>query len=161
MNFFRKKRYKMDTNTADQTLQNVFSACNKPANTLSVEKLLQNRKMSHAPYIHAIILSAFALILCLLSPLAFIPHGLPLETISASGGTITLVGSFEADDYLYIRLSDQNIDLSRTYMETNSGKRFAAISFQKDTIQFSYPSEESNLFIYDTNGQALHLLLTP
>ena len=161
MNFFRKKKYKMDTNTADQTLQNVLAACNKPASTLPVDKLILNRKMSRAPYIHAIILAACALILCLLCPLAFVPRFLPLETVSASGKAIALTGSYESDGYLYIRLSDQNIDLDRTYMQTNSGKHFVAKASRKDTVQFPYPSEESNIFIYDTNGQVLHLLLTP
>ena len=161
MNFFRKKKYKMDTNTADQTLQNVLAACNRPASTLPVDKLMLNRKMTRAPYIHAIILATCALILCLLCPLAFVPRFLPLEAVSASGEAITLTGSYESDGYNYIRLSEQNIDLDRTYMQTNSGKHFAAKASRKDTVQFPYPSEESNIYICDTNGQVLHLLLTP
>ena len=162
MNFFRRKNYRMNTNAADQTLQNVLAACNKPASTLPVDKLILNRKMSRAPYIHAIILATFALILCLLCPLAFVPRFLPLETVSISGKTIALAGSYESDGYLYIRLSDQHIDISRTYMETNSGKHFSAeLASRKDTIQFPYPSEESNIYIYNNNGQVIHLLLTP
>ncbi len=162
--FHKKKNYKMDMNQADQTLQNVFAACNKTPCTLPFDQLMLRRRMSRLPYIHAITLASCALILTLLSPVAFLPPVLPLQTVSEVQSSFVLESSHLINGELYLTLSDKHIDLKRTYMETASGSRMSALGISSDgELQLPYPDppEETNIYIYNTNGQILHLLLTP
>lgn len=154
----------MDMNLADKTLQNVFAACNKTPCTLPIDQLMLRRRISKAPYIHAITLAVCVLVLALLSPLAFLPPVLPLETVSEVQSSFMLESSLLQNSELYLTLSDKHIDLKRTYMETASGHRLSALGISDDgalILPYPDPPEETNIYVYNTNGQILHLLLTP
>ena len=104
------------------------------------------------------------MVLALLSPLAFLPPVLPLGNISEVQSSFILESSLLQNSELYLTLSDKHIDLKRTYMETASGSRMSALGiFSDGELQLPYPDppEETNIYIYNTNGQILHLLLTP
>ena len=69
--FFRQKKYHMNIEQADATLQKVFAACKQSPNTTSFDKLLLRRQLNTRFLDNLLILTAIILLLTFLSPLIF------------------------------------------------------------------------------------------
>lgn len=67
--FFRQKKYQMNIEQADATLQKVFAACKQSPNTTSFDKLLLRRQLNTKLLDNLLILTAIILLLTFLSPL--------------------------------------------------------------------------------------------
>ena len=67
------------------------------------------------------------------------------------------------DSIFHLTLSGSDIDYEHIEIYTSDGEAVPTASYDKETntITFSYTNEELNLFIPDTNGHTMHLLLTP
>ena len=156
--------YKMDAKTADEILQNVLKAGNKAPSSVPVHQIEIKKKLTKAPYVYGIVVSAIALVLVLLAPLAFAKPFLPMSvTTSAAASGFYLEGSYALDGIITLHLSQADLDLSHSYLQTNSGERMDPVAFNEQTreISFPFPSEESNIYVVTRQGAVLHLLLTP
>lgn len=67
--FFRQKKYQMNIEQADATLQKVFAACKQSPNTTSFDKLLLRRQLNTKLLDNLLIATAIILLLTFLSPL--------------------------------------------------------------------------------------------
>lgn len=67
--FIRKKKYQMNIEQADATLQKVFATCKQSPNTTSFDKLLLRRQLNTRKLDNLLILTAIILLLTFLSPL--------------------------------------------------------------------------------------------
>ena len=158
------KEYKMDAKKADEILQNVLKAGNKAPASVPVHQIAVRKRLARAPYIYGIVVSAIALLLTLLSPLAFAKPFLPMSvTTSASAVGFYLEGSYALDGQITLHVSKSDIDLAHSYLQTNSGTRYDPVTFNAETkeITFPFPKEESNIYVVTKQGAVLHLLLTP
>lgn len=67
--FFKQKKYQMNIEQADATLQKVFAACKQSPNTTSFDKLLLRRQLNTKLLDNLLIATAIILLLTFLSPL--------------------------------------------------------------------------------------------
>ena len=67
--FFRQKKYQMNIEQADATLQKVFATCKQSPNTTSFDKLLLRRQLNTRFLDNLLILTAIILLLTFLAPL--------------------------------------------------------------------------------------------
>lgn len=156
--------YKMDAKKADEILQNVLKAGHKAPSSVPVHQIATKKKLTKAPYVYGIVVSAIALALVLLSPLAFAKPFLPMSvTTSAAASGFYLEGSYAVDGVITLHVSDADLDLAHSYLQTNSGEMMEPIAFRPETreIAFPFPEEESNIYVVTRRGAVLHLLLTP
>lgn len=75
---------------AEKTLENVFNACNIEPNKTPISKLLDEHKYTMRFHQSIIYLSVFALVLLVLSPLAFIRPYLQISTSHIDQNKITM-----------------------------------------------------------------------
>lgn len=66
---WKRKKYHMNKEQADATLQKVFAACEQSPNTTSFDKLLLHRQLNTRLLDNMLILTAIILLLTFLSPL--------------------------------------------------------------------------------------------
>lgn len=156
MKFFSKKNT-IDIQTADAMLQDVFKSCDVTPNKVPLKTLVENCNYNGKYYVITIIISIVFLLVTLIVPIReYFSYG-------DAKGKISLVYHEEYDSTLRICVSSDNVDLGRCYMEDSDGNRTPAISlftFGK-TVVFPFPDREMNIYIYDFNGEELHLLFTP
>ena len=158
------REYKMDAKMADDILQNVLKAGNKKPSSVPVYQIELKKKLTKAPYIYGIVISAIALVLTLLAPLAFARPFLPMSvTTSAAQAGFYLEGSYAIDGVITLHVSSADLDLKHSYLQTNSGTVYEPLDFNASTreIFFPFPEEESNIYVVTRQGAVLHLLLTP
>ena len=156
--------YKMDAQKADEILQNVLKAGNKAPSSVPVHQIEAKKKLTKAPYVYGILVSAIALVLVLLAPLAFARPFLPMSvTTSAQAAGFYLEGSYAIDGMITLHVSQKDLDLAHSYLQTNSGEMMEPVAYNAQTgeITFPFPSEESNIYVVTRQGAVLHLLLTP
>ncbi len=158
--FFRKQ-YQLDIQSADQTLQSVFAACNVAPNTVPFDKLLLREQARLRPYNIRLTITFILLLLTISTPLLF--H----YFYSQSGEihVITLDQHYVEDNTLYIKVEPchGSIDRNNSYLITASGERIDVLSYDKENhiLAFPYLTEECNIYIPGENNSTLHLLYTP
>lgn len=81
---------KITMELAEKTLENVFNACNIEPNKTPISKLLEEQKNIQRFHQSIIYLSVFALVLLVLSPLAFIRPYLEISPSSIDQNKITM-----------------------------------------------------------------------
>lgn len=163
LNRKKKKIYHMNMDQANQTLQNVFAACEKAPNTVPFDKLLLRQKLNTRIYNVLIILTLFFLLVTFLSPLAVAPVNASFNR-NRDFSKITVESDYVADNILYLSLTGEDILLDQAFQITMEGIRELPLSYDEkcSTICFPYHlDQEVNIFIPSANGQPLHLLITP
>ena len=68
MFFYKKHRYEMDIKLANETLQNIFAACDRAPNTIPFDKLVLRQKTNTRLYNILLIITAILFLLTLLFP---------------------------------------------------------------------------------------------
>jgi len=168
MNIFNKRKhtqtYTMDVNTANETLQNVFLACNQPPNTVPFDKLLLRRKLNTRHYTICICIILLFLVLTFLSPFVFMHHSVSkIVTVNGYHSSIIVVDHYLKKDYFCLVLSGKGIDYADAYLTDSSGQKMSPSSFDvlKGHIVFPYDGKEVQIYIPSDDGTTLHLLLSP
>lgn len=158
-----KKNYEIDVQTADQMLQNVFAACDREPNSTPFDKIVLRSKQDFRSDNSFIIATLLFLLLTFIAPLFFPPSRIFLSVDSAYGRPLTIEEHSLSNDTFTISLKGASIDLANTYMEGESGTVLYPMSYDREsnTIVFPYEGEEYNIYIFDTYGKCLHLLLAP
>lgn len=158
-----KKGKPVDKAQANETLQNVFEACNQTPNAVSVDQLIEQKKAMVHPYNVWIVVSIVALILTFLSPLALNPMSNRVKNGSSS--TDITITSHQIDDgHFKMTLSGDFIDYSSIYALDSKGKKIYPDSYSAadGTVSIPYSGDrELNIYISDYNAKQLHLLLSP
>ena len=151
---------KIKLEAANETLQNVFAAVGQEPNTIPFDKIVLRRKLDTRAFSLWIGIAFAALICTILMPLLF---SLPMVRVSSiTSSQLVLTDDYTQEGVLYLTV-DGRVDADESYMLSQDGERSDALSYDPSTgvITFSYPQEESNIYIYDNHGGELHLLLTP
>ena len=113
------KEYRMDAKKADEILQNVLKAGNKKPASVPVDQIATRKKLARAPYVYGIIVSAIALVLTLLAPLAFARPFLPVSVMTnAQTAGLYLEGSYAIDGQITLHLSQGNLDMRMSPRES-------------------------------------------
>lgn len=164
--FFWKKtsKYKMNSKQAEDTLSNVFKACNikELVQEVSLKEIQEKQRKENKSYRVILSIAFVFLLLLLISPFAFHKPAADFQTQSNSSG-LQIFQHHVEDSIFHLTLSGSDIDYEHIEIYTSDGEVVPTASYDKETntITFSYTNEELNLFIPDTNGHTLHLLLTP
>ncbi|MBQ7919302.1 MAG: hypothetical protein IJ324_05120 [Lachnospiraceae bacterium] len=158
---FFKKRYQLDVQSADRTLQSVFAACDVEPNTMPFDKLILREKAHLAPYNRRITATLMILLITLATPFLFFFF----YNESGKVHVITLEQHYVDNNVLYIKVDPchGSIDRNNSYLITASGKKITALSYDSDNhiLAFPYLTEECNIYIPGENNSTLHLLYTP
>lgn len=163
MSFMKKKKYEMDIDRANSTLQNIFAACDQAPNTIPFDKLLLRQKVNTQIYNRLLTVTAVILLLTFLCPLIIVPASNMMDGLFTPT-PVVLLNDYLEDDTLYLQLAGDNILYEEAYLETLDGEKLYAITYDagKQIIGFPYIEEsESNLYIPIKGSEPLHLLLSP
>ncbi len=159
----KKKHYHMNMDQANETLQNVFAACEKAPNTIPFNKLVLRQKLNTRIYDRLIILTSCLLLIAFLSPLAVTPVNTFLNR-NRDFSKITVESDYESGGLLYLTLTGDNILFDQAYQITADGTKELPISYDEkcSIICFPYHSDmEVNIYIPAENGNSLQLLVSP
>ena len=151
----------MNKSDASQTLQNILDAC-QPAEASSYNETVK-ASIKKAPGIHIrIVITVITLIFTILMPLLFAPK-LVKSHYNTSVADVSIKSYNIEDGILSIDFNGQFIDLQSAYAISESGKKVlpSNIDIWKNQIHFEYDGTEWNIYIDDTNGNTVHMLLIP
>lgn len=165
-NLFRQDEvYKMNRADAAKTLEHVFEAAGKKPNHEPLEKLAVKKKRPGQPYMHGVIFAAVALLLALLAPLVFLPRNIPANAENDSSQDLQILRTHRDDELLYLELSFGDPDLSASYLQTIDGITQHPTGFNPERNELIFacpdPIEDTNVYIYNRQGELLHLRLSP
>lgn len=162
MLFHKKNKYKMNIDTANAALQNIFAACDQKPNSTPFDTILLRQEANTKSCMIAKHLSELFILILFGLPLLF-KH----SQVSISTNTPNMVFSVEnhyiEDSKLFLDLSSGSVDADRCYATTADGNRYLPISYNKsgNILVFPYDNKELNIFIYDTMDNYMQLVLTP
>ena len=160
--FRKKNKYSMDMEIANQTLQNIFAACDAPPNTVPFDKLVLRQRAHTRTICYAKWLCFLCLLFILVEPLAF--QGFPshLHT-TEKANRIQVEKHYIQDGRFHIYLSGSHLDLKDSYISSTDGTVYPPESYDNGTgeVIFPYPGGEINIFISEGNDEYLQIVLTP
>lgn len=154
-------KYDMDLETANQTLQNVFAACNQTPNTIPFEKIILQKKAKTAAVATCKWISVVFLIATLLSPLCFYRsisvHG-TLETLHH----ISIEEHYFENDCFTIKFKGDNINYNEISVIDENGTINSPdeIIPTESTIRIYQPNGILNIYVPDYDGNTLHAVLS-
>lgn len=162
MLFSKKEKYEINVAHANEALQNVLAACDASPSMVALDKVSFHQSK---PRFYRIMLALTGLILAIhiASPFLIVPTAKFLETY-LKPEPVVLVDDYVQDNFLYIKLSGDNILYKKAYMEKPDGTILQAITYSREdsTICFPFVSDvETNIYIPVEGAAPLHLLLTP
>uniref|UniRef100_UPI004055BBF1 hypothetical protein n=1 Tax=Acetatifactor sp. TaxID=1872090 RepID=UPI004055BBF1 len=163
MSFMKKNTYQMDIDRANSTLQNIFAACDQAPNTIPFDKLVLRQKVNTRIYNRLLVITAAVFLLTFLSPLIIVPVSNMMEHLLAPT-PVVLLNDYREGDILYLQLAGDHILYEEAYLETISGERYYAVSYDaaKQLIAFPYIEDsEANIYIPIKDNEPLHFLLSP
>lgn len=158
-----QKKYKMNVQLAESTLQNVFCACNVKSNTASIKKL-QEKQQREAVYYRIILFCIFnVIIFILLSPFYFRSFPAKISELESTSSTLKVSQYHMQNGIFYITFDGDNINYNEITLSDSKSNQLQLLSYNEETatISFLYTDEELNLFVPQKNGKVLHLLLSP
>lgn len=153
----------MDINTANQTLQNVFAACNKKPNTIPFDKLVL-RGLAQTTLVSICKWSAAVfLLLVLLSPLAFRNPDFSVSS-KGFGQRIAIVDHHLYTSSFEMELSGGNIDYTNIYAKKPDGTvvfpSSVSLNGKTMTVRIPYDGTSLNIYIPDTDGNIIQAVLS-
>lgn len=160
---FFKKKYNMDMNTANQTLQNVFAACNQQPNTIPFDKLMLKGLAQTALVSACKWIAAAFLVLVLVSPLAFQSSDFSVSSKGFRESIAITDHQLYADEFKMV-LNGSDIDYNNIYAKKPDGTFVfpSSINVANDTLIVTIPYEgvSLNIYIPDKNGKVLQAILS-
>ncbi|MDD2972239.1 MAG: hypothetical protein PHE02_08950 [Lachnospiraceae bacterium] len=161
--FHKKKKYIMDMETANQTLQNVFASCETPPNTIPFDKLVL-RRQAHTKTLQCMTLFSFlSLLFVLLLPLAFCNFAPQFEIRSEVNSDIQVIDGYIKGERFYLCVTGSDLDLGDSYIAFLDGSQSLSVYYDNTTgeIVFPYPGGEVTIFVSNGDGDYLKMILTP
>ncbi|MCR5735886.1 MAG: hypothetical protein K6G22_14895 [Lachnospiraceae bacterium] len=158
---FKKKKYNLDINTADQTLQNVFKSLDKKPNTIPFDKLVLRNAVNRTYTKVSLSVSLTLLLLILVAPLFFINREFRVESTGLKQSIIVTDHRFNGDNFI-MTLSGTMIDYDDIYARLPDGTFVFPLSADEETgeVVFPYSGSSLNIFVPDVNGKLLHAILS-
>lgn len=157
-----KKKHQMDIETANQTLQNVFAACNHKPNSIPIETILSQRKVNTG-YVSVCMWVCIAfLIAVLLSPIGLYQTNFHISSLLSISDFITIEEHSLTDDCFTMKLKGDNIDYDKISMMDDGGTVILPdeIIPEEQIIRIYHPSGTLNIYIPDKDGHTLLAVLT-
>lgn len=157
-----KTQYKMNTEDAAKTLQNILNSQSRPGQSIADSSVI-DASLSLKGYKRRIIATACALALTIALPLFFSPIFTQGSHVSSDKADISIANFTVEDGKLFIDLTGPFIDMGSIYAVDSSGNTLKPSSFDimREQVYFEYTGDEWNIFVNDINGNTVHMLLTP
>ena len=158
----KSHKYDMDLETANQTLQNVFAACNQKPNTIPFEKIVLRKKAKTAAVVACKYISLLFLILVLLSPFCFYNNDFRVYDNSGISKPIIVEAHYYENDCFTIKFRGDNINYDEISVVDESDTVSAPDEIIKpeSTIRIYQPHGTLNIYVPDYNGNTLHAVLS-
>ncbi|MCR5278724.1 MAG: hypothetical protein K6E19_04705 [Lachnospiraceae bacterium] len=160
--FCKRKKYNVDVKTADRILQNVFSESHVEPNTISFETIVKKNRISLVSDNIYVVLAIVLFLVTLIIPL-FLPRSNVRLSVESSVDRELSVVTHSLDNNLFtITLNGPKVDFAASYIVDSEGHEHVPVSFDQknNTLVFPVEAGDYNIFIYDINGNCLHLLLS-
>lgn len=149
MPFRKNKKYNMDMQAANETLQNVFAACEQEPNERPLEVIWVWNVASAAVVKAGFRISIVLLVLVLLMPVAFIKSsGEDSSNKKVAEAVITNHYMDKEDGCFVIVLEGDGINYEEIYAKRDSGVIVYPKSIDRDLGEVRIPFVEGNLNIY-------------
>jgi len=161
--FRKKNKHNIDLQTADKILQNVLVAVDAGPNNIPLEEIeAQNRHDYKTDTILLYVVGSLLAITILL-PLLFKSATAFISVDPNSSRALTVSASEHTGETFVLTFIGPVVDVKSTYAETERGDIIFPLEYNRvdNTIVFPGFTEESNIYIYDVNGNCLHLLFVP
>lgn len=157
------QEYTMSKRQANETLQNVFLACNQVPNGTSIDKLMNTKKIRVKSYNTWMIIAVVALVFTFALPLLLNPFSNKLAPADRKKAQIVITDHKLLDDSFTLTLKGDFIDYNSICAIDGDGNTVYPITYdyKKGTVVLPYYDSEWNIYIYDLNQNELHLLLSP
>ncbi len=157
------RKYTMDGAAADETLKNVFQACNLKVTERSLQDMRKNQSKEHISMIVLMIVALAACIVIFLVPFFLYSSPANVTQVGKNSTTLTVESHHEDNGIFYLTLSGGEIDYSGIRLVKNDGTENNILSFDAatSTIAFAYTEDDLNIYIPQDTGATLHLLLSP
>ena len=157
-----KVTYKIDLETADSLLQNVFAACETTPNTVPLKKIEKRNKLNLFTDNLLIIIACAIFVISFFIPL-FFPHSPIFVSVDARARELTVVDHSLSETEFSVSFDGLALDYESSYMESADGVRVPASSYDRFENKITFPFEkgEYNIYVFDTSGRGIHLLLSP
>lgn len=157
-----KVTYKIDLETADNLLQNVFAACDTTPNTVPLKKIEKRNRQNLFTDNLLIIIAIVIFVISFFVPLCF-PHSPIFVSVDSRARELTVVNHEMTADSFSIAFDGLALDYESSYMQAIDGTIVKASSYDRfeNRITFPYTQGEYNIYVFDTSGRGIHLLLSP
>ncbi|MBR6309111.1 MAG: hypothetical protein IKR39_10950 [Lachnospiraceae bacterium] len=159
----KKKTYSIDINTAGKMLENVFAKAETSPNTVPFDKIVLRSKQNLFTDNLFIVLSSLIFVVTLLMPL-FFPHSKMMVSVdAASSRPLTVKEHHMTESTFSITFDGLPVDVVNSYMVDDDDETVSIVEYDSatNTVVFPYDKKEYNIYVYDTNGKCIHLLLSP
>lgn len=155
------KKYTMNMTEANNTLQNVFDACNVSHNTVPFDKIMLRQKEATNYIKYARILAIVFLIFTMISPLFFRNNSVLKINNTSDIHTITVIDHQLYSDSFVLKLAGQNIDYDNIYAVKSNGAILYPASLDKatGTVILPYDGNSLSINIPDLDGHVLSAIL--
>ena len=157
----KNKKYSMNIEDANSTLQNVFAELDMKPNSIPFDKIVL-RGLANTVFAKTCkIIATIFLIISLFTPLAFINNDFVVEP-SVGASKIIITDHQLYDDHFSLVLQGNNINYDDIYARLPDGSFVFPSSVNRDNGLVIFPFTESSLNIYipDINGNVLQAVLT-
>ena len=160
--FRRNKVYSIDKKAANETLQNVFAACEQTPNTRSLDALLFKNIANTTLVKTGKWIAIALLVLILLSPFVFYVAGKQAELKPHQTDIIITEHYLDEENECFVfRLSGSNIYYDGIYAKSGDGSVIKPLETQDDgTVKFHFTEGTLNIFIPDTEGGIVQAVLS-
>lgn len=159
----KKNTYNMDMETANQTLQNIFAACDTPPNTIPFDKIVLRQKARTRIFFFAKWICFLCVLLTMISPMAF--QNMPSSFTNSVVGhnEIHVEKHFIKDSYFYLYVSGNDLELKYSYAVAKDGIVYLPISYNNEMgeLVFPYTGDSLNIFVSYSKNEFLQIVLTP
>ena len=160
--FRRNKVYSINKKAANETLQNVFAACEQTPNTQSLDALLFKNIANTTLVKTGKWIAIALLVLILLSPLVFYQAAKEAKTRPHKPDiTVTEHYLDEENECFVFRLSGSDIYYEGIYARSGDGTVVYPIETLDDgTVKFHFTKGTLNIYIPDTEGGIVQAVLS-
>lgn len=163
MILFRKRSDRdFDIEAANQTLQNVFAACDRKPNTIPFETIIKQQKAKTAAVNFCMWVSLFFLLLTILSPLCFWNGSFKVNSNYSTSQYMTVVDHYMEGDCFTIILKGDNIDYDHITLIDEAGNKRAPdkVLPSQNMVCIEHPTGTTNISIPDTDGHTITAILS-
>lgn len=161
-----KKNYKLDTDTANELLKNVFAKSGRETENFDVNNLKDEIRPYTARYRVAKITVGILIILTFLAPL-FFPHPpIIMKTGTQGPEFFEMNSNYVINGNIYLSFVGEKLDCKKCIMSTDKSMLFIPTSFDEEKNLISFPYDENsfdenaNIKLESENGSVVTLVIT-